>query len=287
MNVINTEMPNCKHCQSKRTVKNGMRNGKQYWLCRDCNNGFVDSKALPRMRYPVDTVAKGVCDYYAGVSLNKIRESINKQLGLRPGCSAIYDWVKRLTTIGLTKANIYIPQVGNMWLVYDLVVRLKSGKEYWLINVIDYDTCFLLASKLSDGRDTKDIVSTLEIAKKRAGGVSPKVILTNGCQNYGKCLEHVFGPDITHIVTTHFQNNELSTNTMEHWYRTLKDRLKPMDGMDKSQTHQLILKGFTLQYNFLRPHENLKGKTPAEFAQIVYPYNSWLEIIKSKLPEPQ
>ena len=117
------------------------------------------NKALPRMRYPIDTVAKGVYDYYAGVSLNKIREGISQQWGLKPADSAIYGWVKKLTRIGLAEAKKYIPKVSNKWIADETVIKLKDGKKYWLINVIDYDTRFLLVSKLSKTRNTKDIIS--------------------------------------------------------------------------------------------------------------------------------
>jgi hypothetical protein len=59
-----------------------------------------------------------------------------------------------------------------------------------------------------------------------------------------------------------------------------------MRGMDKSETHQLILEGFILNYNYLRPHESLKNRTPAEAAKIHdFPYKSWLDVIKSAMPE--
>jgi hypothetical protein len=74
---------------------------------------------------------------------------------------------------------------------------------------------------------------------------------------------------------------------VERWHGTLKDRLKPMRGMDKSETHQLVLEGFILNYNYLRPHEGLNGKTPAEVAKIYdFPYKSWLDVIKSQIPKP-
>jgi hypothetical protein len=59
-----------------------------------------------------------------------------------------------------------------------------------------------------------------------------------------------------------------------------------MRGMDKSETYQLILEGFILNYNYLRPHESLNGKTPAEVAKIDFPYRSWLDIIQSQIPQP-
>ena len=55
--------------------------------------------------------------------------------------------------------------------------------------------------------------------------------------------------------------------------------------MDKSETHQLILEGFVLNYNYLRPHESLKDRTPAEVAKVDFPFKSWLDVIKGQIPK--
>jgi transposase-like protein len=238
------------------------------------------------MRYPVDIVADAVYDYYAGVSLRKIVDGISQKIGRRPSDSAIYGWVRRLTKIGLAEAKKHTPQVGDKWLADECVLKLKDGKKYWLINVIDYDTRFLLASKLFSSRGIKEICLTFKAAKDKAKK-SPKLMLTDGLNSYIDGCERVFGSDTKHVVTTPFERKELSTNIIERWHGTLKDRLKPMRGMDKSETHQLILEGFILNYNYLRPHESLKGKTPAEAAKIVsFPYKGWLDIIKGEIPKP-
>jgi transposase-like protein len=217
------------------------------------------------MRYAIDIVADGVYNYYAGESLDKIRGGICQKTGLRPTDSAIYGWVKKLTKIGLAEDKKHTPNVGDKWLADECVIKLKDGKKYWLINVIDYDTRFLLVSRLSSTRGIKDICLAFKTARDRAKK-SPKVMLTDGLKSYIEGCELVFGGDTRHIVTSPFERKELSTNIVERWHGTLKDRLKPMRGMDKSETHQLILEGFILYYNYLRPHESLKGKTPAEVA---------------------
>jgi putative transposase len=280
------DVPRCKFCGSTDVVKNGKRNAVQYYLCKNCGRGSVYNKGLPKMRYSIDVVADGVYDYYAGVSLPKIREGIYQKAGLRPSNSAIYGWVKRLTKIGLTEAKKHTPQVGDKWLADECVLKLKDGKKYWLINVIDYDTRFLLASRLSSSRGIKDICLTFKTAKDEAK-ISPKLMLTDGWQAYIDGTELVFGANTKHIKTTPFERKELSTNIVERWHGTLKDRLKPMRGMDKSETQQLILEGFILNYNYLRPHESLNDRTPAEVAKIHdFPYASWLDVIKSQIPKP-
>jgi len=285
MNAVSIDMPKCKFCQSANVVKNGKRNGVQYYLCRNCGRGFVYNRGLPHMRYPIDIVADGVYDYYAGVSLNKITDGINQKIGRKPADSAIYGWVKRLTKIGLAEAKKHTPKVGDKWLADECVLKLKDGKKYWLINVIDYDTRFLLSSKLSSSRGIQSLKAAFETAQNKANK-SPKLMLTDGWKAYQEALEIVFNGDTKHIVTTPFKKKELSTNIVERWHGTLRDRLKPMRGMDKSETHQLVLEGFVFNYNYLRPHESLKDKTPAEAAKIHdFLYKSWLDIIKGQIPK--
>jgi transposase-like protein len=279
------DVPRCKFCGSTDAVKNGKRNGVQYYLCKECGRGFVYNKGLPRMRYPIEIVADAVYDYYAGVSLRKIVDGIEQKVGRRPSDSAIYGWVKRLTKIALAEAKNYTPKVGDKWLADECVLKLKDGKKYWLINVIDYDTRFLLASRLFSSRGIKQICLTFKAAKDQAKK-SPKFMLTDGLSSYIDGCELVFGADTKHIVTTPFERKELSTNIIERWHGTLKDRLKPMRGMDKSETHQLILEGFIFNYNYLRPHESLKDRTPAGVGKVDFPYKSWLDVIKSAMPKP-
>jgi putative transposase len=284
--TIEVDMPRCKFCQSTAVVKNGKRNGVQYYICKECGRGFVYNRGLPRMRYPIDIVADAVYDYYAGVSLNKIRDGIYQKAKLKPADSAIYGWVRRLTKIALAEAKNHTPKVGDKWLADECVLKLKDGKKYWLINVIDYDTRFLLASRLFSSRGIKQVCLTFKTAKDKAKK-SPKLMLTDGLSSYIDGCERVFGADTKHVVTTPFERKELSTNIIERWHGTLKDRLKPMRGMDKSETQQLILEGFILNYNYLRPHESLNDRTPAEVAKIQdFPYASWLDVIKSQIPKP-
>lgn len=99
-------------------------------------------------------------------------------------------------------------------------------------------------------------------------------------------MEQAYGADSKHIVTTPFTEADQSTNLIERWNGTLKDRLKPMRGMDRSSTNfQVILDGFVFYYNYLRPHSALDGRTPAEAAKADYPYKSWGDIVNSEMPD--
>ena len=280
-----TTMPRCKFCQSDNVVFNGHRKGTQYFLCRNCGRGFVDNKGVPRGRFPIDTVATALYNYYAGMSLNAICEGIrqSKQDDTSVSDTTIYNWLKKYTAIALNEADNHKPQVGKKWVMDETVVKL-NGKKHWLITAIDADTRFLLGTKLSTNRNKKDIQEVLEEATRKTGTI-PNKVLTDGWGGYREAMEQAYGADSKHIVTTPFTDAELSTNLMERWNGTLKDRLKPMRGMDRNSNMQVILDGFVFFYNYLRPHMGLGGKTPAQAAKTGYPYESWGDVVRSEMPK--
>lgn len=276
-------LPTCKYCGSGEVVKNGHRKGVQYWLCKHCGHGFVANKAVPRSRFPTDIVARAVYNYYAGMSLNAICEGIRQDTGETVTDTAVYKWLSKYTAIALNEAENCHPKVGKKWVMDETVVSL-DGKKYWFITAIDYDTRFLLGTKLSTNRNKKDIQTVLEQATTKTGTI-PSVVLTDGWGGYREAMEQAYGADSKHIVSKPFTDKEMSTNLMERWNGTLKDRLKSMRGMDRNSNFQVILDGFVFYYNFLRPHMSLGGKTPAEVAQMTYPYKSWGDVVESQMPK--
>lgn len=272
----------CKFCGSPEVVKNGTRRGTQYWLCKNCGRGFTANKALPRMRYSIDDIASAIYQYYAGSSLNEIRGHIEQQSRIRPSDSAIYDWVTRFSEVAIDKAKDYKPKVGNSWVADETVLRI-AGKKYWLIDIIDSDTRFLLTTKLSHNRNKQDIKELMERARDKADK-TPEKVLTDGWGGYIDGIELAFGADAKHIQTTPFGSKEDSTTLIERWHGTLKDRTKVMRGMKSLDTAKAILDGWLVYYNFFRPHESLNDKTPAEVAKIDFPYKNWLDVVESQSP---
>jgi putative transposase len=252
--ATNIEMPRCKFCGSMNIVRNGTRGGTQYWLCRNCGRGFVDNDALPKMKYPVKAIASAIYQYYAGLSLNEIRRHIDQQYNFLPSSSAIYAWVTRFTQPAIDEARKHRPKVGDTW-VADETVLFIGGDKYWLIDIIDSDTRYLLATRLSRGRNKKDIALLLREAYIKAGK-APERILTDGWLAYPDAVDLVFGSKTKHTASTPFVEVD-STNVIERFQGTLKDRTKVMRGFKKPATAQHILEGWLVYYNYLRPHESL------------------------------
>jgi putative transposase len=61
---------------------------------------------------------------------------------------------------------------------------------------------------------------------------------------------------------------------------TLRERVKVQRGWKSYDTS--IAEGKRIQYNFVKPHMALKGKTPAEASGIeINGKNKWMELIKN------
>lgn len=78
---------------------------------------------------------------------------------------------------------------------------------------------------------------------------------------------------------------QVHNNKMERFNGEVRDREKVMRGLKKKDT--AILKGYQVFHNYIRPHEALKGKTPAEACGItVEGKNKWLTLIQNAAEVP-
>ncbi|VVB72518.1 Uncharacterised protein [uncultured archaeon] len=67
---------------------------------------------------------------------------------------------------------------------------------------------------------------------------------------------------------------------MERINGEIRDREKTMRGLKKKDT--TILQGMQVFHNFIRPHEGLDGKTPAEACGIeIKGENKWITLIQN------
>jgi putative transposase len=274
----------CKLCGSTHTRKHGFISGMQYYYCNDCKHRFSSNDRLYQMKTPYIQVASALDDYYKGDSINEIRDNLNTRYGNLPSSKSVYGWITKYTDEAVRQFQDYHPKVGSVWVADETVLKL-DGKNYWCIDIIDTDTRFLLATKLSTNREKNDIKILMERARDRANRI-PEKILTDGWGGYRDGIELAYGADSKHIVTDPFNKPE-NTELIERWHGTLKDRTKSLRGLKTPETASKFLDGFLAWYNFMRPHESLNGKTPAEEAKIQYTAKSWADVIRTAKPQMQ
>jgi len=242
----------------------------------------VPNTALPYMQTPVEQIALALSLYYDGLSLNAIRRNLKQAYGVYPSGSTVYSWVTRFTKEAIAKTKDIRPELGYVWLADETMIDI-NGTKHWLWDIIDVKTRFLIASHISLKRTVDDVIMLMHKANRRAGKY-PKVIMTDSLNAYLDGISLSFGNQTRHLRVKKFTVKP-NNNIIERLQGTIKGRTKVMRGLKSYETAKLIMGGFGVHYNFIRPHQSLETKednyvTPAEKAKIDSPYDDWLKMIK-------
>ena len=278
-----TDITLCKYCDSPKVVKFGTYEGVQRYWCKECKRKFVDNDALTKMRTPVNVIASAVGMYYGGMPLDSIQRQLEQDHGLRMSESGIYYWVVRFSRDAVEKAKTFTPKVGDTWVADETVIKV-GGKNIWFWDVIDKSSRYLLASRLSATRTTKDAALVMKEAQK-AAGKTPKRIITDRLAAYIDGIELVFGADTKHVQGKPFVDKD-STNVIERFHGTMKDRTNVIRGFKNMDTAQLLSDGWLVHYNFLKEHEALGDIPPAQKMGKV-PFKNWVDIVSKARTAPE
>jgi putative transposase len=230
------------------------------------------------MKTPANQVSSALNMYYEGMSVKAIRRHLQQEYNNAPSTATIYEWIQKYTQYAIDTEKGHKPEVGNIWVADETVLKL-DGQNVWFWDIIDDKTRFLLASRLSRSRTTRDAQALMDKAIRNAGK-APQVVITDKLKSYldvdyGKGAEHRQG-GIARV--------EDNTQKIERFHGTLKARTKVMRGLKNFESALEFTKGWLVHYNYLRPHESLNDKTPAEVAGIDYPYQNWADIIRKHKP---
>lgn len=279
---MSKEITRCKYCESGDVVRFGHYKDMQMWFCKSCRRKFSLKSTLPKMRYPIEQVALALNLYYDGLSLNAIRRNLKQAYGVYPSDSTIYDWITRFTKEAIAKTKDIKPELGYVWLADETVIKI-DGVKHWLWDIIDVKTRFLVASHISLKRTVDDVIILMHKASQRAGKY-PKVIMTDSLNAYLDGISLSFGNQTRHLQTKKFTVKP-NNNLIERMQGTIKGRTKVMRGLKSIDTAKLIMDGFIVHYNFIRPHQSLETKddkyvTPAEKAKVDLPCDDWFKMIK-------
>jgi transposase-like protein len=219
--------------------------------------------------------------YYEGMSLNGIRRHFQQEFETMPSTATVYEWVEKYTPIAIKNFRDYHPKVGDTWVADETVLKI-GGQKVWFWDIIDRDTRFLLASRVSTSRTATDARILMEKAYEKAGK-APKVILTDKLHSYLDGIEMAFGSDTEHRQSRPFTTED-STNDIERFHGTLKSRTKVMRGLKGIESAIEFTDGWLVYYNYFRPHESLGDRTPASVAKIVYPVKDWADVTRQLSP---
>ncbi len=289
----------CRDCGSSNIVKIGMRhniNGDiQRLKCKDCGAKFSDNEGFERIKATPRAITLALDSYFKGLSQRDIVDQLRNVEGIEITQPAVHKWIRRYTEAMKSYLDRFTPQLGGIWHADETVINVRKSPPInfngqmvnysWMWNLMDHETRFLIASEVTKHRYIEDAKKILESAKDVANGQRPDFIVTDKLPAYRQTIKRAFytntKPQTKHVRLKSFKEGT-NNNIIEWLHGTIKERTKVMRGMDTDESAKLLLEGQRIHYNYLRPHQGLKGKTPAEKAGIDLKLegNKWEELIK-------
>jgi putative transposase len=279
----------CKFCGSEQIVKRGHRvtqmGNVQRYFCKNCGRKFVVNDGFEKMKSTPQTVTVALDLYFKGISLRKIIDHLKQFYGVEVSHVAVFKWIKKYVELMKEYVDQLVPNVSGIWHSDEMMLNV-NGELKWLWNVMDNQSRFWLASQITEQRETEDARLVLAEARNMAK-VKPLAVVTDGLRAYEHAITREFhtmkAPITEHIRIPNIRNRS-NNNMIERLHGTIRERNKVMRGLDDKSTAQTIIDGMKIYYNFIRPHQALNGKTPAEKAKISkLEQNKWRSLINKSI----
>ena len=275
----------CILCHSINITKDGLRHNKygdiQKWYCRNCNHYFTINPGFQKMKSDPKGITTAMHLYFSGESLRNTARSL-RLLGMNVSHQTVYNWIKKYIKLMQKYLNKIIPKVGDTWRADEIYIKVR-GKLKYLFAMMDDESRFLISHEVADRKVGHNARGLLK-KSKQVTGIKPKVFITDGLRSYHDAYKKEFWAKdrqdrTVHIRHIHLQRDN-NNNKMERFNGEFRDREKVVRGIKKANS--IIIDGYQLFHNYIRPHMGLNGKTPAEVCGIdIKGENKWITVIQN------
>jgi transposase-like protein len=275
----------CLFCQSSEIVKDGLRHNKsgdiQIFNCKACGRYFTVNLGFERMKHNPQGITTAMQLYFSGESLRNTARSL-RLMGVQVSYQTVWNWIQKYTGLMEKYLDKITPHVSDTWRADELYVKIRGNMKY-VFAMMDDETRFWIAQEVADTKDTHDARHLFEMARERAGK-KPGVLITDGLRSYHDAWLKEYRTNKQVDSTVHIRQITLTgkhnNNKMERLNGEIRDREKVMRSLKKDDTP--ILTGMQIFHNYVRPHQGLDNKTPAEACGIkVEGKDKWLTLIQN------
>jgi putative transposase len=273
----------CQFCHSKAIKKFGIRRNKsgdiQRFICEFCKRTFSINIGFEKMKHDPRGITTAMQLYFSGESLRSTMRSL-KLIGVQVSYVTVFYWIRKYMTLMNAYAEKIQPNVSDEWRGDEIYTKISGNMKY-VFALMDDETRYRIAQEVAQTKQEHDATSLFTHAKEVAGK-TPIRLTTDGLGSYANAYEKVFKSPQRH--TEHIREitlaGKIHNQKMERQNGEFRDREKTMRGLKIDDSP--IITGFQVFHNFIRPHEALKGKTPAEACGIeIKGENKWKTLIEN------
>jgi transposase-like protein len=275
----------CRYCGSDSIVKKAVRHTKQCgdiqrYLCKTCGKRFSFNIGFEKMHASPQIITTAMQLYFSGESLRNVQKFIKLQ-GLKVSHVSVYNWIGKYTGLMQSYLDKIAPNVSDTWRTDEIFLKVKGNTKY-LYALMDDQTRFWIAQQVADSKFTQDVQPLFKDGKQLMGK-KPKTLISDGAFNFHQAWQKEYfsirGEHAQHIRHIHLEGDH-NNNKMERLNGEIRDREKTMRGVKRMDSP--ILAGYQLYHNYIREHQGLNGKTPAEVAGIrIEGKNKWITLIQN------
>lgn len=275
----------CQTCKCESIKKKRLRHNKrgdiQKFQCRMCGHFFTINLGFERMHATPQMITSAIQLYFTGESYRNIEKFLRLQ-GVTISNVGILKWVRKYIALMQGYTEKIQPQVGSTWRTDEMFVKIRGNMKY-LFAMMDDETRFRIAQQVSTFKGTSDVRPMFKEAEERAGK-KPSVLISDGAPNFALANKKEWYRNRAGQATEHIAEIRMAgsvhNNKMERQNGEVRDREKVARGLKNEDSP--MIEGFSIFHNFIREHEGLGGKTPAEAAGIkVEGPNKWLTLIQN------
>lgn len=292
----------CSNCNSNEVIKWCKRKTEnrgeiQRYKCKSCSSYFTPDDGFFRMRNTPQKISQSIDLFYRGVSTRKVQEHLTIFHPHNASNVSVYNWVVKYAekisnfTDGLKLDLGSEIQIDEVEFNRRKSQKRKLGVERnWLIDSIDTETRFMVASNFAKSRNGKEIKKVLRQVKENSNN-KIKIVTTDAFNVYIDSVKRTFGYNLKEKKFNVIHNvvnaskDEGFNHPIERLHNNIRARTKVMRGFHGSvKSASAILKGYQVYYNFITKHQTIKC-CPYELAvpelkdRLNVP-NKWLELIK-------
>jgi transposase-like protein len=272
----------CIYCGSHNLMKAGKRKNKegiiQKYLCRDCHKYFTFNIGFEKMKHNPQAITTSLQLYFSGESLRNTMKAL-ELMGVKVSYRTILNWIRKYITLMKDYTEKMTPNVSDTWRADEIYIKFSGNMKY-VFSMMDDETRFWIAQEVADSKDQHSTRALFSRASHLMGK-KPETLITDGLKSYADASMEIY-PSTNHIheIMLTGKGELRHNNKMERMNGEIRDREKTMRGLKIDET--AILQGYQLFHNYIRPHEALKGRTPADACGItVEGKNKWLTLIQN------
>jgi len=224
-------------------------------------------------------IMRAIDTYYEGLSLRKIKRNFEKYGVADISHQTVLNWIRKYVYLirkGIEKMQ---PVLDGHYVTDEVVIRCKGANHNFGL-VMDKKTRYVVATRYSEEQYISREHS-IKLWSKAKSIKKPYKLTSDAHGTYMNAFNEVFYTRYKKDMIEYEQVNAFKTGkfnfVMERVWNTLRERIKIMRGFKATWSAKLLVDGFFIWYNFIRPHMTF-GRTPAENAGINV--NDWLGLVR-------